>query len=115
MSRTFYREKDKVVSYIAREHDIKEDFVNCPICLNSVSSEFIRETNCGHRFCNTCLKKHFTDKLVLECAICRTKVTTILESKKSFLKNEIVAYDLTMIDPESKEKKTRIAYHIIKK
>ena len=42
--------------------------VACPVCLEPIAKGKLKITGCGHKYCETCLKK--LDK----CAICRRKI-----------------------------------------
>ena len=42
--------------------------VECPVCLEPIEKGKLKITGCGHKYCETCLKK--LDK----CAICRRKI-----------------------------------------
>lgn len=42
--------------------------VECPVCLEPIAKGKLKITGCGHKYCETCLKK--LDK----CAICRRKI-----------------------------------------
>ena len=42
--------------------------ISCPICYDILESKDIKFSNCGHKYCSTCLSK------INECAICRKKI-----------------------------------------
>lgn len=42
--------------------------VECPICYEELPADKIKFSNCGHKYCETCLSK------IKECAICRKKI-----------------------------------------
>ena len=42
--------------------------LECPICFETLETKDIKFSSCGHKYCNTCLKK------LNECAICRRKI-----------------------------------------
>lgn len=49
-------------------YDKLKDYTDCPICLETISKENAKLTNCGHLFCITCYDK------IDDCAICRKKL-----------------------------------------
>jgi len=71
--------KNKVHDYIIPDHFIKEfielygkyqeDYKECPICLDNISSKDMKITRCGHFFHGSCLNQINKD----ECPTCRTK------------------------------------------
>jgi hypothetical protein len=50
----------------------------CPICMDSFSSDKIFTTNCDHRFCIECLQKHMSSCVNTNkkrsCPLCRTQI-----------------------------------------
>ena len=50
---------------------LKEDKLDCPICLDIINSEVI-VTNCDHRFCYDCLLTHLRNNN--KCPMCRTEL-----------------------------------------
>ena len=49
-------------------YDKLKKSVECPICLEDLTSKDIKYSSCGHRFCATCLSK------IDKCAICKRKI-----------------------------------------
>ena len=49
-------------------HEKLKKELECPVCLDTIEKGKLKITGCGHKYCETCLKK--LDK----CAICRRKI-----------------------------------------
>ncbi len=68
---SFFQKKDN-----ENKNDKNDDDV-CPICLNKCSQPFT--TQCGHRYCASCITKHWkTKKGLLDCPYCRERITVLI-------------------------------------
>ena len=72
----------------------------CPVCKNIIKNGI--ETNCGHTFCTACITNSisFNTDSVLNCPVCQSTITKILQDPSSF-NNVIKEYN----DEIKKEKK----------
>jgi hypothetical protein len=70
-------------NYIKRRVPNNEptESIDCPICMETVNMSNISETNCGHKFCSTCIrntiKKYIATKRC-PCPMCREPLHTIV-------------------------------------
>lgn len=57
---------------------IKKSIKNlkCPICLDKLSKNNVKVTECEHAFCKGCLDNHFNGADNNKCPMCRTNVST---------------------------------------
>ena len=62
---------------------------DCPICLEPFEKTNISTTECGHKFCTSCLLK--STRSNIRCPICRNKLVEPVETNKI---GDIV-YDIT--------------------
>ena len=46
--------------------------IDCPICLDIIAPGTLDITNCGHKYCKTCLDK--VKATTKKCSICRKKI-----------------------------------------
>jgi hypothetical protein len=55
--------------------------IDCPICMENISTPDISEVNCGHKFCRSCIRqtihRHAKDKRC-GCPMCRTPIEKIV-------------------------------------
>lgn len=55
----------------------------CPLCIENLKNVTL---NCGHLFCNICIRKHYnatideTNNMCFDCPICRKNITNIIPS-----------------------------------
>ena len=67
-------------NFIKRVHPETET-IDCPICMESITTPEISEVNCGHKFCRTCIRqtinRHAKDKRC-GCPMCRTPIEKIV-------------------------------------
>ena len=56
----------------------------CPVCKNIIKNGI--ETNCGHTFCTACITNSiaFNTDSVLNCPVCQSLITKILQDPSSF-------------------------------
>jgi hypothetical protein len=57
-----------------------EDATECPICIESITTDGICETNCHHKFCKCCIYKTILSAPIHNtavCPMCRSHITTI--------------------------------------
>ena len=56
----------------------------CPVCKNIIKNGI--ETNCGHTFCTACITNSlaFNSDSVLNCPVCQSMITKILQDPSSF-------------------------------
>ena len=56
----------------------------CPVCKNIIKNGI--ETNCGHTFCTACITNSlaFNTDSVLNCPVCQSMITKILQDPSSF-------------------------------
>jgi len=55
--------------------------IDCPICMETVSMPNISETNCGHKYCRTCIRStitKYTPSKRCPCPMCREPIHTIV-------------------------------------
>ena len=50
----------------------KED-IDCCICLDKIE-EYMYITNCVHKFCVSCLKRHYNSNRITKCPLCRNRL-----------------------------------------
>ena len=58
-----------------------EESIDCPICMETVTIPNISETNCGHKYCTTCIRntiKKYNAYKRCPCPMCREPVHTIV-------------------------------------
>ena len=79
----------------------------CPVCKNIIKNGI--ETNCGHTFCTACITNSlaFNSDSVLNCPVCQSMITKILQDPSSF-NNVIKEYN----DEIKKEQKRNSIYNI---
>lgn len=93
--------------------------VDCPICFDSIESNDICITNCGHGFCGECLSNYFktmqsnhVPNHVPNCALCRTSVTK-LQFKNETIMNELVdKYIKPIITEKPQEEEVDVTWTI---
>jgi hypothetical protein len=63
------------IPILAEDITVEEE---CPICMESFSSDKIFTTNCEHKFCIVCLQKHMSScantNKKRSCPLCRTQI-----------------------------------------
>ena len=70
-------------NYIKRRVPSEEspESIDCPICMETVTMPNISETNCGHKYCTTCIRntiKKYNAYKRCPCPMCREPVHTIV-------------------------------------
>ena len=70
-------------NYIKRRVPSEEshESIDCPICMETVTIPNISETNCGHKYCTTCIRntvKKYNPHKRCPCPMCREPVHTIV-------------------------------------
>ena len=67
----------------------------CPICMETFSSDKIFTTNCEHKFCIACLQKHMSSCVTankkMSCPLCRTQIAK-LTSKQPMNEDTITLF-----------------------
>ena len=69
--------EDYLNNFIRDLYKKAKECVECPICLEAISSEDLYTTNCGHNYHNGCyeqLKQSSEDGKTINCAVCRKKI-----------------------------------------
>ena len=85
----------KSVQIVQESHNIKElPVIDCPICYEDFTEDYVVKINCGHYFCNSCilntvLKKFDINKheLKCDCPLCRKQIQKIYGNKSILEKN----------------------------
>jgi hypothetical protein len=66
----------------------ESETIDCPICMENITTPEISEVNCGHKFCRSCIRQtingHAKDKRC-GCPMCRTPIEKII---RKFIKND---------------------------
>lgn len=66
---------------IAGPSQDSQESIDCPICMETVETPTISETNCGHKYCTTCIRntiKKFNPHKRCPCPMCREPIQTIV-------------------------------------
>jgi len=72
LANKIHREEPTDINHLKTQfiemYDELKKKTECPICLEDITKENIKITNCGHIFCKTCELK------LSNCAVCRKKI-----------------------------------------
>ena len=55
--------------------------IDCPICMETINTPNISETNCGHKYCTPCIRRtirKYTAHKRCPCPMCREPIRTVL-------------------------------------
>jgi hypothetical protein len=87
ITRTNHTHPIVVYNFIKRLQTENET-IECPICMENISTPEISEVNCGHKFCRSCIRqtinRNAKDKRC-GCPMCRTPIEKIV---RKFIKND---------------------------
>jgi hypothetical protein len=64
-----------------KKQSIKNDELECPICLSIITD--LITTKCNHHFCNNCLNKSLENKP--DCPLCRTNLSLLVPNCAKFI------------------------------
>jgi len=54
---------------------IKNDYYECPICLQNIQNIHMVKLGCNHNFCNSCIYKYLDRKIeICVCPLCRSQI-----------------------------------------
>jgi len=62
-----------IVSELKELYDLSKKEISCPICLDTIETNNIKFSSCGHKYCNNCLEQLKAQNNP-KCAICRRKI-----------------------------------------
>lgn len=69
------------IKRLIRDMSRTPETIECPICMECITTPEISEVNCGHKFCRTCIRRTISTcpkKNRCGCPMCRTPVDTII-------------------------------------
>lgn len=71
----------KITYNFIKRNQKNTETIDCPICMENISTPEISEVNCGHKFCRNCIRqtinRHAKDKRC-GCPLCRTPIEKII-------------------------------------
>ena len=92
------------------------EFLDCPICLHTISGKAVQCTN-GHTFCGTCLDgvKGQSISLAIQCPVCRIAMSKRREIRNMFVEKLIKNYDIKRKSELPDDKPVYKKVHVYKK
>ena len=68
--------KEHIYKMVKKLYSIEPNSLSCSICIDTIDTDNLQMTNCGHIYCKECFRKN--EEKTDNCAICRSKCYGLL-------------------------------------